>query len=49
MKKQMPYDDYNGTFGTYDYVGAVTCQWGDKALRHGWKILEICESGKSQR
>lgn len=42
MKKTILFDDYNQKLqiGT-DFVGSVTTTWGHKALRNGWKLIEI--------
>lgn len=35
-------DDYNQRIPkNQDIIGAVTPQWGNPALRNGWKIIEI--------
>lgn len=34
-------DDYNGAIHQDGEIGAVTTTWGHKALRNGWKIMEI--------
>lgn len=47
MKRIKAYDDYNGYLpppSKQYFVGAITLQFGNKALRHGWKIIEIDET-----
>lgn len=34
-------DDYNGAIHQDGEIGAVTTTWGHRALRNGWKIMEI--------
>jgi len=36
------YDDYNQkVIVGEDCIGTITTQIGNKALRHGWKLIEI--------
>lgn len=42
--KKILLDDYNQTPVRGGAIGTVTTQFGNSALRHGWKIIEIYES-----
>ena len=40
------YDDYNQVIPPPErqfYIGTITEQFGNIALRHGWKIIEVYE------
>lgn len=38
------YDDFNSVVPCEQgVIGTVTIQFGNKALRHGWKIIEVYE------
>lgn len=44
MKKIIIYDDYNSKVPqNQDVIGTVTTQFGNSAIRHGFKLIEICE------
>lgn len=44
MKMIIPFDDYNSQIPRFwELVGAITTNWGNLALRNGWKIIEIIE------
>lgn len=44
MKKIIIYDDYNSKVPqNQDVIGTVTTQFGNSALRHGWKTIEVYE------
>lgn len=50
MRTIIPYDDYNTRIphpNKRNVIGAITPQFGNPALRNGWKIIEIDECYKS--
>lgn len=42
-------NDYDQRVRVGDVVGTVTTQWGNPALRHGWKIIEIDDGSDKDR
>ena len=54
MKKKMKkriiiYDDYNSKFPKEQgIIGTITPQFGNTALRNGWKIIEVYEEAKDK-
>lgn len=39
MTNTFPYDDYNGIIHRGGAIGSLTPQWGNTALRNGWKLI----------
>lgn len=44
MKRIILLDDYNQDVREGQIIGSLTTQFGDKAPRHGWKIIEVYET-----
>ena len=42
------YDDYNSYFRGGQIVGTITLQFGNSAMRHGFKLIEIYEARTDQ-
>ena len=42
-------DDYSRRVVKGDVPGTVTTQWGNPALRHGWKIIEVYDRDERDR
>lgn len=48
IKMIIPYDDYNSRippFEQWGYMGAITRNIGNSALRTAWKIIEVLDDG----
>lgn len=41
IMRYIPYDDYHSRVVLGTIMGVVTTQWGNPALRHGWKVITI--------